>query len=183
MFRAQNQTVVLRARKHSFCPQWIWRWVGKTVEREVGHCGPNSPALIAWDHLPWHHITWTTKTNLGLTIACMVPNPRVEPRSPKLQANSLPAEPQGKPKNSGMGSLPLLQRIFPTQESNQGLLHCRRILYQLSYPGSPTIGWGHKESDTTERLNWLIDWLVASPFPLSILPQRPLSPTKVTLPL
>ena len=27
-----------------------------------------------------------------------------------------------------------LQQIFPTQELNQGLLHCRRILYQLSYP-------------------------------------------------
>ena len=31
----------------------------------------------------------------------------------------------------------LLQRIFPTQESNQGFLHCRQILYQLSYQGSP----------------------------------------------
>ena len=36
-----------------------------------------------------------------------------------------------------MGSLSLLQEIFPTQESNRGLLHCRRILYQLSYEGSP----------------------------------------------
>ena len=32
-----------------------------------------------------------------------------------------------------MGSLSLLQGIFPTQELNCGLLHCRRILYQLSY--------------------------------------------------
>ena len=47
--------------------------------------------------------------------------------------DSLPAEPPGKPKNTGMGSLSLLQRIFVTQESNQRLLHCRRILYQLSY--------------------------------------------------
>jgi len=39
--------------------------------------------------------------------------------------------------NSGVGSLSLLQGIFPTQESNQGLLHCRWILYQLSYKGSP----------------------------------------------
>ena len=30
-------------------------------------------------------------------------------------------------------SLSRLQGIFPTQESNQGLLHCRQILYQLSY--------------------------------------------------
>ena len=36
-----------------------------------------------------------------------------------------------------MGSLTFLQGIFPTQESNQCLLHCRRILYQLSYQGSP----------------------------------------------
>ena len=34
-----------------------------------------------------------------------------------------------------MGSLSLLQRIFPTQESNRDLLHCRRILYQLRYQG------------------------------------------------
>ena len=61
----------------------------------------------------------------------------MEPRSPTLQVDSLPAEPPGKPKNPGVGSLSLLQRIFLTQESNQDLLHCRRILYQLSYEGSP----------------------------------------------
>ena len=37
-----------------------------------------------------------------------------------------------------MGSLSILQWIFPTQKSNQGLLPCRPILYQLSYQGSPT---------------------------------------------
>ena len=47
--------------------------------------------------------------------------------------DSLPADLQGKPKNTGVGSLSLPQQIFPTQESNQDLLHCRRILYQLSY--------------------------------------------------
>ena len=51
-------------------------------------------------------------------------------------AESLPAEAQGKPKNSGVGSLCLLQGIFLTQESNWGLLHCRQILYQLSYEGN-----------------------------------------------
>ena len=50
-----------------------------------------------------------------------------------LQADSLPAEPQGKPKNTGVGSLSLLQWIFLTQELNWGLLHSRWILYQLSY--------------------------------------------------
>ena len=47
-----------------------------------------------------------------------LPNPGIEPRSPALQADSLPAEPQGKPKNTGVGSLSLLQGIFPTQELN-----------------------------------------------------------------
>ena len=58
------------------------------------------------------------------------------PALPTLQADSLPAEPQGKPKNTGVGSLSLLQGSLPTQELNQGLLHCRWILYQLSYQGS-----------------------------------------------
>ena len=65
-----------------------------------------------------------------------LPNPGIEPSSPTVQADSLPSEPPGKPKNTGVGSLSLLQGNFLTQESNQGLLHCRRILYQLSYQGS-----------------------------------------------
>ena len=55
---------------------------------------------------------------------------------PALQADSLPAEPQGKPKNTGVGSLSLLQGIFPTQELNWDLLNRGQILYQLSYQGS-----------------------------------------------
>ena len=57
-------------------------------------------------------------------------------RSSALQADSLPAEPQEKPKNTGVGSVSLFQWIFPTQELNQGLLHCRQILYQVSSQGS-----------------------------------------------
>ena len=67
-----------------------------------------------------------------------LPNPGIVPRSPVLQVDSLPAEPQGKPRNTGVGSLSLLQQIFLTQESNWGLLRCMQILYQLSlYQGSP----------------------------------------------
>ena len=39
--------------------------------------------------------------------------------------------------NTGVGSLSLLQGIFPTQGLNPGLPHCRRIFYQLSHKGSP----------------------------------------------
>ena len=52
-----------------------------------------------------------------------------------LKADPLPAEPPEKPNNTGVGSLSILQGIFLTQESNWGLLHCRWILYQLSYEG------------------------------------------------
>ena len=130
-----------------------------------------------------------------------LPNPGIEPRTPTLQVASLPAEPQGKPKNTGVGSLSLLQEIFitrnrtgvsciagrfftnwamreaqvqvkvaqscltlcdsmeyspwnspgqntgvgslsllqgifPTQGSYPGLPHCRWLLYQLSHKGS-----------------------------------------------
>ena len=39
--------------------------------------------------------------------------------------------------NTGVGSLCLLQGIFPTQGSSPGLPHCKQILYQLSHKGSP----------------------------------------------
>ena len=44
-----------------------------------------------------------------------LPNPGIEPKSPTLQVDSFTAEPPGKPKNTGVDSLSLLQRIFLTQ--------------------------------------------------------------------
>ena len=44
-----------------------------------------------------------------------LPNPGIESRSPALLADSLPAEPQRKPKTTGVGGLSLLQQIFPTR--------------------------------------------------------------------
>ena len=46
--------------------------------------------------------------------------PRDQTQVSTLQVYSLPSEPPGKPKNTGVGSLSLLQGILPTQESNQG---------------------------------------------------------------
>ena len=68
-----------------------------------------------------------------------LPDPGIKPGSPILQVDSLPAEPQGKLMAgvgripTGGGSLSLLQRIFLTRNWTGGLLHCRQILYQLSY--------------------------------------------------
>ena len=115
---------------------------------------------------PWNSPGQNTGVGRLSFLQGNLPNPGIKPRSPTLQADSLPAEPQGKPKNTGVGSPSLLQGIFPTQESNRGLLHCRRILYLLSYQGSPILPgephgqrslveyspWGRRESDTTERL-------------------------------
>ena len=66
-----------------------------------------------------------------------LPNPGIKPQSFLLQVDSLPSELLEKPKNTGVGSLSLLQGIFLTQESNQGFLHFSWILYQLSYQGRP----------------------------------------------
>ena len=96
------------------------------------HCDP-----IDYIYSPWNSAGQNTGVgSLSLTPGDP-PNPGTEPRSPTLQVDSLPVEPQGKPKNTGMGSLSLLQRIFQTQELNLDFLHCKWILYQLSYQGSP----------------------------------------------
>ena len=62
----------------------------------------------------------------------------------------------GKAKNTGVDSWSLLQQIFPTQESNQGLLHCRQILYQLSYQRRRgDRGWDGQRASLTQ---WTWIW-------------------------
>ena len=78
-------------------------------------------------HSPWNSPGQNTRVGSLSLLHGDLPNPRIEPRSPALQADSLPSEPPGKPKKTGVGSPSLLQQIFPTQESNPGLLHCRRF--------------------------------------------------------
>ena len=51
-----------------------------------------------------------------------------------LQKDSLLSEPQGKPKNTGVGSLSLLQGIFPTQESNGSIMNCNRFFTNCNFP-------------------------------------------------
>ena len=86
-----------------------------------------------------------------------LPNPRVKLRPPALQDASLPSEPPGKPKNTGVGSLSLSKWNFLTQESNWGLLHPRLILHQLSYQGNP---WTFLESVLSCNLNWQCVWVM-----------------------
>ena len=95
---------------------------------------PSPPGSSVHGILQARILEWVPRPSPG-----DLPNPGIKPRSPTLQADSLLSEPPGKSKNTGVGSLSLLQGIFLTRESNQGLLHCRQILYQLSYQGSPEL--------------------------------------------
>ena len=85
---------------------------------------------------PWNSPGQNTGVGSFSLTPGALPNPGIEPRSPALQVDSLLAESPGKPKNTGVDSLFLVQRIFSAQELNQGVLHFRWILYQLSYQGT-----------------------------------------------
>ena len=110
--------------------------------KESESCSVVSDSL--WPHglySPWNSPGQNTGVGKPFPSPEDLPNPGIEPRDRTqvscIAGGSLPAEPQRKPKNTGVGSLSLLQQIFSTQESNRGLLCCRQILYQLSYEGSP----------------------------------------------
>ena len=125
-------TVILQAR--------ILEWVAFPFSR--GSSQPGDQTQVS--HIAGEFLTvWATKEGQEYWSGEPIPSPAELPDlgiklgSPALQADSLPSEPQGKFKNTGVGSLSLLQGIFSTQESNWGLLHSRQILYQLSYHGSP----------------------------------------------
>ena len=114
---------------HPLCPVWVREKV-----KVIHSCPTHFDSMNYTVHgilqariLEWVAFSFSSRSS----------HPGIEPRSPSLQADSLPAEPQGKPKNTGVGSLSLLQGIFPTQGLNPGLLHCSQILYQLSHKGSP----------------------------------------------
>ena len=91
------------------------------------------------------YFIWYHPTIQDTIISCILQmsKPRVKNwRPPTCQWQNLTylCSPWNSPgQNPRVGSLSLLQQIFLTQESNWGLLHCRQILCQLSYQGSPVI--------------------------------------------
>ena len=99
------------------------------MDHTVLHRGPQDPLSMPFPRQDyWSGLPFPSPGNL--------PNPGMEPMSPALQADSLPPEPPGKPKNTGVGNLSLLQGIILTHEVSRGLLLYRQILYQVSYKGS-----------------------------------------------
>jgi len=123
-------------------------------ETWVGSLGQEDPleeemathsSILAWE------IPWTEETGRLQSMGSQrVRNDwatESESKSRSVVSNSLGPHglysPWNSPgQNTEVGSLFLLQGIFPTQGSNPGFPHCRWILYQLSHKGSPRIlGW------------------------------------------
>ena len=127
--------------------------------------GALSVAVNAWDLLKEVAIVFITSTIVGESESRLVVSSSLQPHG-SLQTRIL-----------GVGSLSLLQGIFPSQGSNSGLPHCRWILYHLSHKGN-TIVWpqvnnreGTRPHPSTE--NWIKDLLnMASPIRTSFLYQE-----------
>ena len=86
---------------------------------------------------------WLSQLHVLSYNSLLLPN-KPESESRSVVSNSLRPHGLYSPWNSpgrniGVGSLSLLQGIFPTQGSNPGIPHCRWILYQLSHKGSPRV--------------------------------------------
>ena len=67
------------------------------------------------------------------------PNPGIKPRSSALQADSLRSEPARKPKSTGVGSLSLLQGIFPTLGIKSGSPALQAGSLPAELPGKPPL--------------------------------------------
>ena len=133
----------------------VWLFVTLWI---VAHQAPLSMGLSRQEY--WSGLPFPPPGDL--------PDPGIKPRSPKsptLAGGFFTTEPPGKPQsdseslsivshslrphglsspwnapgqNTGVGSLSLLQGIFPTQGSNPGLPHCKHIFYQLSHQALDT---------------------------------------------
>ena len=109
----------------------LWQNTSTPTRKEVLCCCdvlvPSVMSHALWPHglqparlfCPWGF----SRQEYWKSVACPspgdLPNPGIIPRSPPLQVDSLPAESPGKPKNTGVGSLSLLQGDFLIQELNQ----------------------------------------------------------------
>ena len=91
-------------------------WLPMTASQQIS-CGPLGHGFLECKMWMWSEVKWKLLSRIWLF--------------------AIPWNSPGQ--NTGVSSLSLLQGIFPTQESNQALLYCRWILYQLSYQGSPRI--------------------------------------------
>ena len=104
---------------------WCFHW--KHQIRRSNDSNTN-PATIHFTEQRWYEPSWAIvflwiKVKVKVTQSCLTP---CDPHGLYSSRNSLC-------QNTGVGSLSLLQGIFPTQGLNPGILHCRWILHQLSH--------------------------------------------------
>ena len=97
--------------------------------------------LMNYTSLPTPNRMWINEASWSASVHTLaeVTSESFQVVSDSLQPHGLYSPWNSPGQNTGVGSRSLLQGIFPTQGSNAGLPHCRRILYQLSHKGSPTI--------------------------------------------
>ena len=108
-----------------FRPKCVWKW--KSLRRVWLFATPWTGILQA-RILEWVAFSFSSESS--------------QPRDQTqvcIAGRFLPSWATREAQNTGVGSLSLLQQIFPTQELNQGLVHCRLTLNQLSYQGSPKV--------------------------------------------
>ena len=104
-------------------------WPMITSRKNTGRPPPNRKMKYGMRNAPAEREEWV-RLRLAQASTFSVPNPPSQPAG-----RLCPWDSSGK--NARVGFLFLLQGIFLTQESNWSFLHCRQILYQLSYQGSP----------------------------------------------
>ena len=80
-----------------------------------------------------------------------LPSPGIKPRTPTFQVDSLPAEPRGKPKNTGVGSLSLLQQIFQKPGIKPGSPALQAYSLPAELPGKP-------KGSSKRRVTWRRKW-------------------------
>ena len=109
-----------------------------SVPESVSHSVMSNSLRPHGLYSPWHSPGQNTGVDSLSFLQGIFPTQGSNPvQVSRIAGGSLPAEPTRKAQDTGVGNLSLLQQIFLTQKSNCGLLHCRWILYQLSYQGSP----------------------------------------------
>ena len=121
--------------KHSsVLPNILWSFSHLIKWCHLQHASDH-PSLMSFMenlHLVYLYCVCSTQGTQSVTV-----NVKVAQSSDSLQPRGLYSPRNSLGQNTGGGSLSLLQGIFPTQGSNQGHLHYRWILYQLSYWESP----------------------------------------------
>ena len=131
---------------HDGCPpptptaEWV-RWSMTEAQQHIRRTGRAAPAGTR----PGDPGMEAETDPVGSTLGSLQAGREGESESHSVMSYSLrahrPYSPWNSPgQNTGVGSLSLLQGIFPTEGSNPGLLHCRRISLLAEPPGRPLTG-------------------------------------------